>query len=206
MTTSLQASDPSDLLHRTWLLTAVTSLAIAHWLFGNLYEQLVSAPTGLVDPAPGALVGPLDLGSPVYYYGPSIPVTLALVWVLAERVRRLAPAARVAVRATRAAALAVGAAAVLKVLLITSVNPGFRDAASTPDDIRAATVLWLVGNGSVVLLLAVALVGVLAWRRPPAAPVATPGTMPMSIPISMASDSHSVSSAGPAGLSRRGGS
>lgn len=155
-----------SLLHRTWLLTGFTALALTHWLFGNLYEQLVTAPAGLAAARPGALVGPLDLGSPVFYYGPSIPVTLTLVWILAERVRRSVPRDRVAVRATRAAALATTAAAALKVLLITSVNPGFRDASATPADVRADTVLWLAGNGCVVLLLATALLGVVAWRRP----------------------------------------
>lgn len=174
--------DRLALLRRTQALTAGTVLVVAHWLFGNLYEQVVTVPPALTEPRPGALVGPLDLGSPLFYYTPlSIPLALTLVWVLAVRVRRSVPSGddrRAAVLGTRMAAVAVTAAAALKVLLITTVNPGFRDATVTPEVLREQTILWLVGNGSVVLLLAGALVGVLAWRRLPAEPATLATTQP----------------------------
>ena len=56
-------------------LLATARLGLAHWFFGNLYEEIVRMPQRVAD-APGA-GGPLGPGSPVRYYLPAAPLTLA---------------------------------------------------------------------------------------------------------------------------------
>lgn len=56
----------------------VVRLGLAHWLFGNLYEEVVHMPERL---------GPSDrllgTGSPVRYYLPAAPITLAATVITA---------------------------------------------------------------------------------------------------------------------------
>jgi hypothetical protein len=60
--------------HNARLLT-VARLGLAHWFFGNLYEEVTRMPARLAgDPPVG---GPFAPGSPVRYYVPAAPVTLA---------------------------------------------------------------------------------------------------------------------------------
>lgn len=136
----------------------VAAAATAHWMFGNLYEELVLMPPALVRPQPGFVVGPLDAGSPLWYYGPSLPVTVASAWVAATRPE--------ADRRTRRAAVAITVAAALKVALITRVNPGFRDASVPAEEVRTKAKVWLLGNGVTVVALAAALVDLLRGARP----------------------------------------
>jgi hypothetical protein len=135
------------------------------WLFGNLYEEIVWIPRLLADPRPGTLVGAFDVGSPVYYYLPWTPLCVVLAVVLRVRFGGRAP-----VRVRRAwdaaiACLAVGVA--VKVLLITRVNPTFRDPAAPPAVVHDRAVLWAVGNGLAVGTVAAAVLLLTAWRRVP---------------------------------------
>src|SRR5690348_196443 len=85
--------DPVALLRSTRTLSTAAAVCLAVQLFGNLYEEVVGNVATLADPRPGALVGALAPGSPVYYYLPWAPVGVVLAAVLAVRLRRLgAPA------------------------------------------------------------------------------------------------------------------
>jgi hypothetical protein len=60
--------------HHARLLTTAR-LGLAHWFFGNLYEEVVRMPDRLADaPSGGGLFAP---GSPVRYHLPAAPVTVA---------------------------------------------------------------------------------------------------------------------------------
>jgi len=56
-------------------LRTVALVGLAHWFFGNLYEEVVRMPARVAEtPSRGGL---LAAGSPVRYYLPAAPVTLA---------------------------------------------------------------------------------------------------------------------------------
>jgi hypothetical protein len=55
-------------------LQTTARLGLAHWFFGNLYEEVVRMPARLAESPSG---GPLAAGSPVLYHLPAAPVTLA---------------------------------------------------------------------------------------------------------------------------------
>ena len=115
---------------------------LSMWFFGNLYEQVVWNPQLLADPRPGSLVGVFAAGSPVYYYLPWGPLAVVLAIV------------------TRVSLPALGFLAVsvaMKILLITQVNPVFRDPLATRDDVHHHAVLWAFGNGVVVIAVAAAI-------------------------------------------------
>jgi hypothetical protein len=59
----------------TAALLGIARLGYAHWLFGNVYEAVVRMPERLAhQPRAGSVLAP---GSPVRYYAPVAPVTLA---------------------------------------------------------------------------------------------------------------------------------
>jgi hypothetical protein len=66
----------------SWLLD-LAELALAQWLFGNVYEAVVKIPERLATPSSDAAGGGADrtsilgTGSPVRYYVPAPPVTAA---------------------------------------------------------------------------------------------------------------------------------
>jgi Domain of unknown function (DUF1772) len=60
--------------HHSHLRTA-SLLGLAHWFFGNLYEDVVRMPARIAEHPPAG--GPFAAGSPVRYYLPAAPVTLA---------------------------------------------------------------------------------------------------------------------------------
>ncbi|OBF53168.1 hypothetical protein A5756_17030 [Mycobacterium sp. 852002-53434_SCH5985345] len=71
-------------LKRTARLLDLAQLGNAHWLFGNIYEAVVKIPERLAaerrDTAPGSGRGSpsvLAPGSPLRYYAPVAPITLA---------------------------------------------------------------------------------------------------------------------------------
>ncbi|MFI6094549.1 hypothetical protein ACIA8G_03295 [Lentzea sp. NPDC051213] len=128
---------------------------LSMWLFGNLYEQIVWNPQLLADPRPGTLVGTFAAGSPVYYYLPWAPLGVALAVVTRVRLPRTAPG-----RVLRAWNVALGCLAValaMKILLITQVNPLFRDPAASREQVHDHAVLWAFGNGITVVTVAAAL-------------------------------------------------
>jgi len=56
---------------------AIARLGQAHWFFGNLYEAVVDVPRLLVDARPHREPRLLGPGSPLRYYAPAGPVTVA---------------------------------------------------------------------------------------------------------------------------------
>jgi hypothetical protein len=70
----------------------VARTAVAHWFFGNLYEEVVGVPALVAASPPG---GVLAHGSPARYFLPAAPVTVASVVALAatERTRQSVAAA-----------------------------------------------------------------------------------------------------------------
>ncbi|MCR3749084.1 hypothetical protein [Lentzea californiensis] len=109
------------------------------WLLGNLYEQVVWNPQLLADPRPGSLVGVFAAGSPIYHYLPWAPLAVVLTVV------------------TRAPKPALGCLAVsvaMKILLITQVDPVFRDPSVSRDVVHDNAVLWAFGNGVVIIAVA----------------------------------------------------
>ncbi|MGN9812518.1 hypothetical protein ACTMSW_24580 [Micromonospora sp. BQ11] len=158
-------SDPSGaaLLRSTRPLTLAAALCLAVQLFGNLYEELVSNVAVIARPQAGAAVGALDPGSPVYYYLPWAPLGVILVAVLAHRMAACVAPGWVVRRLQLAlAALAIAVAA--KAVLISSVNPRFRDPAEDAATLRDLAVLWAGVNGVAILGVAVALTLLLSWR------------------------------------------
>lgn len=158
----------TSLLRRTRVLSVCLTALLCMWFFGNLYEALVWNPQLIVDPRPGSLVGSFAIGSPVYYYLPWTPVSLILA--VALRVRF---GAAVSSRVRRAWSAAIGClvfAVVTKIVLISQVNPTFRDATVSAEMVRDRAVWWAFGNGLVVVAVAVAIVLLTAWRRPPEGP------------------------------------
>ena len=131
------------------------------WLFGNLYEQVVWNPQLLADPRPGSLVGVLAAGSAFYYYVPWGPLGVVLAVVS---------------RAPRSALGCLAVSVALKVLLITRVNPVFRDPSVSREVVHDHAVLWAFGNGVVVLAVAAAILLIQRARRgaPPSAAPAPP--------------------------------
>ena len=75
MTGNSRTAIPSDRLHFTARLLDIAKLGYAQWLFGNIYEGVVKIPERLAtDPNRTAVLGP---GSPLRYYAPVLPVTVA---------------------------------------------------------------------------------------------------------------------------------
>ncbi|MER5266200.1 DUF1772 domain-containing protein [Actinosynnema sp. NPDC002837] len=130
---------------------AIARLGQAHWFFGNVYEAVVDVPRLLADARPNRAPGLLAAGSPVRYYMPAAPVTLAATAVALARSggdRRDV--------ATAAAGTLVAAA--LTVYLVRTVNLRLlRDTEPlTDDDRRRLTTTWHRGNLLRLLALAVA--------------------------------------------------
>ncbi len=139
------------------LTTGVVAL-LCWWGFGNLDEFNGAVGALVRGPKPGALMGALDAGSPFYYYVPASPLALVLSVVLGVRTRHTPIAGRTA-GAAGLVTVAAGATAVL----VTSVNPRFRDPRA--GGLNTLTVVWLAGNTLRMACVAGAVSLLLSWRR-----------------------------------------
>ncbi|MEU4762061.1 DUF1772 domain-containing protein [Actinosynnema sp. NPDC023794] len=130
---------------------AIARLGQAHWFFGNVYEAVVDVPRLLVDARPNRAPGLLAAGSPVRYYVPAAPVTLAATAVALAR----SGGDRRAVAAATAGTLV---AAALTGYLVRTVNLRLLrdDEPLTDEDRRRLTTTWHRGNLLRLLALAVA--------------------------------------------------
>jgi hypothetical protein len=109
-------------------LRTAAELGLAHWFFGNLYEEVVRMPARIAAQPPAG--GAFATGSPVRYYVPAAPVTLATTLAcVATGWRR--PADRPALAA---AALLTAAGAALTAHLVRAVNLRLLDGAGRPAD------------------------------------------------------------------------
>ena len=75
------------LLRSTRWITISAVVLLSFQLYGNLYEEIVSNGRAIAHPVPGQLVGPLEPGSPLYFYLPWVPIGLVLALVLTWRMR-----------------------------------------------------------------------------------------------------------------------
>lgn len=139
----------------------VAVMFLAQSAFGNLYEQNGTL-RSLVDPTPGALIGELELGSPLYYYMPWVLIGLISAVALVLRLHRLGAGRAARDGWVALSCLAVGVAA--KTFLIVMVNPNFRDPGVDAERVRDLTAIWLVGNGLTVAMTAAAIVLIVRWR------------------------------------------
>ncbi len=161
---SLATSTPVvPLLRDTRTLTTTAAVFLSVQLFGNLYEEIVTNVANMARPQVGGLTSELGPGSPLYYYLPWAPLGVVLVAVLAVRLQRLGAPTWV-VRRVWGALAALAVAVVAKVVLITTINPRFRDPSATVEFVRGSAVTWAFGNGIAVVAVAVALVLLLSWR------------------------------------------
>lgn len=132
----------------------MAELGQAHWLAGNVYEAMVDMPRLLADARPNREPGLLAAGSPLRYYLPVAPVTLAATatslvgsWRSGGDRRAIATAA---VGTASAAALTGYLVRVVNVRLLGSGNP----LSVTERDQLVRT--WHRGNLARLLVLAVA--------------------------------------------------
>jgi len=149
------------LLRRTRWITISAVVLLSFQLYGNLYEEIVSNLRAIAHPVPGQLVGPLEPGSPLYFYLPWVPIGLVLAFVLTWRLRH---APRWITRRLRAACWALLLAVAVKVYLIGWVNPTARDATASAATTRDSAILWAVPNGVAILAVATAVILLVSWR------------------------------------------
>ncbi|ADD44371.1 hypothetical protein [Stackebrandtia nassauensis] len=158
-----------DTLRRSRGLWFAVAVLLSMWLFGNVYEELVTIVAVLAEPRPGAFPDALEPGSPVFYYLPWGPLGVALTVVLRLRFGAAVSAKVRRTWNTALVALAIGVGA--KVLLIVTVNPRFRDPSRSEMAVAADAVLWAFGNGLAIVGTATALALFALTRRPqPPAP------------------------------------
>ncbi len=108
------------------VLRTVARLGHAHWFFGNLYEEVVRMPDRLA--VEHDLPAAQRLRSPVRYYLPAAPVTVASVVAVALVERRPARTAAALCSTTGAALTGYLVATVIRRLLDDgpSISPGER--------------------------------------------------------------------------------
>jgi hypothetical protein len=153
-----------ELLRRTGALSICLTALLCMWLFGNLYEALVWNLQLIADPRPGTLVGAFAVGSPVYYYLPWTPLSVVLAVILRLRFGAIVP-----VHVRRAWTGGIGClvfAVIIKIFLITQVNPTFRDPTVSSGFVHDRAVMWAFGNGAAIVAVAAAVLLLTRWRRP----------------------------------------
>jgi hypothetical protein len=131
-----------------------------HWLFGNVYEAVVDVPRLLADAQPNREPRLLGAGSPLRYYLPAAPVTLAATATTLVRSWRSGGDRR----AIAAAATSTAAAAGLTAYLVRAVNLRLLHdpAPLDPARQRALVATWQRGN---LLRLAALAVAIWSLRR-----------------------------------------
>jgi hypothetical protein len=107
------------------ILRAVARTAVAHWFFGNLYEEVVGVPALVAASPPGGVLAP---GSPARYFLPVAPITVASVVALAAT-ERTRPAVAAAAFTVAGAALTGPLVRTVTLDLLTgrTTDPGERD-------------------------------------------------------------------------------
>jgi hypothetical protein len=163
VSTRTELDDVIRLLAATRELTAAAAGFLALQLFGNLYEQVVTNQTAIATPETGGPVDELAPGSPPFFYLPWAPLGVVLATSLAVRLPRLGAPSWV-VRRVRWACGALCVAVAVKVLLITRVNPHFRDPHAEIGELREWAVRWAIGNGAAILAVGAALILLLSGR------------------------------------------
>jgi hypothetical protein len=138
-----------DMRKRQWATLA--GIGQAQWFFGNLYEAVVDVPRLLADARPNREPGLLAAGSPVRYYLPTAPLTLAATAVtLIDSWRSGGDR-----RAVGVAAASTASAVALTAYLVKTVNVGLlRDGDAS--ERRDLVTTWHRANLARLCALAVA--------------------------------------------------
>jgi Domain of unknown function (DUF1772) len=153
-----RSSSPTVRSRPPW--AAIAGVGQVHWLFGNLYEAIVDVPQLLMDAHPNRPPGLLGAGSPVRYYLPAAPLTLAATTAALVDSWRAGGDRR---EILTAAAGTVSATAITG-YLVRNVN---RRLLQSPEPLRASESRRLVSRwhrGNLLRLLALA-IAALALRR-----------------------------------------
>lgn len=147
--------------------TGTVLVLVAWWGFGNLYEAIVVLPW-LWRLPPGSLPAEFELGSPVFYFVPAGVALLTLTWTLVFRVYRALIGGR---RAVLLAAVLITVAAAGTGLLVSTVNPTFRDPLASAASVHTSVLMWEAGNVARLALAAAAAITLYRWH----ASASTPG-------------------------------
>ena len=116
-------------------LRTVARTTLAHWFFGNLYEEVVGVPAKVAADPPGGVLAP---GSPARYFLPLAPLTVGSVVALAATERS---------RPALVAAACTVAGAALTGRLVTTVTIDLVEGTVTDPAERARLVAtWHRGN------------------------------------------------------------
>lgn len=114
----MQSHSSNRGVHPRGRWAAVAGLGQLHWFFGNVYEAVVDVPALLADAHPNREPRLLGAGSPLRYYLPAAPVTLAATGAaLTESWRAGGDRHMIAV-----AAVGTASAAALTAYLVPTVN------------------------------------------------------------------------------------
>ena len=135
--------------------TAVARLGQVHWFFGNVYEAMVDMPQLLADARSDRTPKLLGAGSPLRYYLPVAPLTLASTAATLIRGWRSGGDRRVIITA----AVSTAAAMALTAYLVRTVNLRLlrSDEPLSVTEVRDLVRTWHRGNLARLLALIVAM-------------------------------------------------
>lgn len=126
-------------------LLAFSLFFLAHWFFGNLYEQIVLAPNQLTNSyqALKNWQGYFTVTNPIYYYVPFTQVAVLVVCYLYFKTTRASEK-----QLLKKAGLFGLLSIVATVFIVTQLNLKlfFGDIDKHRHEIYALSVLWLIGN------------------------------------------------------------
>lgn len=125
---------------------------LAHWFFGNLYEEIVLAPNQLRNSfqALVAWQGYFTVTNQLYYYLPFTQLAVVVVCVLYFK-----STVPLQTRRLKIAALSGIAAIALTALIVTQLNLKlfFGNSAEHRDSLYTLSVFWLIGNAMRLVLV-----------------------------------------------------
>lgn len=137
-------------------MSLVAVIGLAHWFFGNLYEEIVLAPNNLVHSYEQLLrwQNYYLVTNQIYYYVPFTQIAVLIVWFLyfkntdTDRGTNL-----------RKASIYGLLALALTAVIITQLNLKlfFGDLNLYRDQVHQMSVYWFIGNGLRVMLVGMAL-------------------------------------------------
>lgn len=137
---------------------------MAHWFFGNLYEEIVMTPNGLVATVAEAkvVIGYFRVSNPIIYFVPLTHLASLALIILAYRWRRVPDVSRL----TKRGAITTTLALLLTVWIVLGYN---NQIFGTPDALTTAqyqtmSFHWLLLNGVRMVLVGTALLSLLQVR------------------------------------------
>lgn len=137
-------------------LLAFALIFLAHWFFGNVYEEIVLAPNQLVNPVSALQCWQeyFTVTNQIYYYVPmtQLAVVIVLILYLIAREPRIKSA-------LGRGSFFGGMALQLTALIITQLNVKifFGDLAEHHAHLYNLSLLWIIGNAIRIILVGAAL-------------------------------------------------